>query len=163
MKRADWQDRRALQKAANLAALCRPTGALHRGVYAPVAAVPAPAPKADHYRDPVLLEMARNRPCLLLVPGICNHRLDTTVAAHQNEGKGMALKAPDNRSVWGCMACHGWLDQSGAPREQKREAFAEGLQRQMAAWRQVAMDAGEPVRFRKAARLAIEDLEGMTE
>jgi hypothetical protein len=156
-ERAEWLERREAQKAANRAALCVPAKA--RGVYAPVSEAPAPAPKDSPYRDPALMDMAKDRPCLLLVPGICNHRTDTTVTCHQNEGKGMAIKAPDNRSVWGCVACHTWLDQSGAPREQKRQAFAQGLQRQMRAWRQIAMDAGEPARFRKAARLAVEELE----
>lgn len=149
--------RREAQRAANLAALCVPSRSLRASVYG---GSTTPAPKDEPYRDDVLLLMAKDRPCLFLIPGICNHRLDTTVAAHENQGKGMGIKAPDNRSVWGCAACHiGWYDQGSAPREHKREAFAEAFQRQMRAWRQVAMDAGEPARFRRAAQRALDELE----
>ena len=129
---------------------------LHRGTYA--GGTTGAAPKDEAYRDPVLLEMARGRPCLLLVPGVCNHRQDTTVACHQNEGKGMGIKAPDSSSCWGCLACHTWYDQGPAPRRQKRMVFMGAHSRQVLAWRQVAADPAEPERFRRAARRALEHL-----
>lgn len=147
---------RAERKASNMAALCVPTRALHRGVYAPAAEVPSAAPKTKTYRDATLLEMAHGRPCLLLVPGVCNHRLDSTVACHENEGKGMAIKAPDSRSVWGCYACHTFYDQGTAPRGYKRELFAQAMQMQVQAWQEIAADRSEPERFRNAARRALE-------
>lgn len=134
---------------------------LRRGVYS--GGTTAPAPKTSAYRDPVLLEMARGRPCLLLVPAVCTHRVDQTVACHSNlsiHGKGERRKADDCYSVWGCAACHRWLDQpvghSGPSYEQKREAFIQGLQRQQAAWRQILTMIDEPERFRRAARRALE-------
>lgn len=130
---------------------------LVRGVYAPVSTVPEPKP--EPYRDPALLDMARGRPCLLLVPGVCNARIDTTVAAHSNlaeHGKGGARKADDVFSVWACFACHTWLDQGQAQARQKRFAFMGAHSRQVLAWREVASDPTEPPRFRAAALRALE-------
>jgi hypothetical protein len=121
----------------------------------------APAPKTSAYRDPALLEMARDRPCLLLVPGICNHRVDTTVAAHSNQschGKAGARKADDLFSCWSCAACHSWLDSSRADAFLKIRAFTEAHVRQIMAWKQIAADASEPARFRRAAARAVEAL-----
>jgi hypothetical protein len=117
--------------------------------------------KPEPYRDSALLEMARGRPCLLLVPGICNHRQDTTVACHSNlsvHGKAGARKADDQFSCWGCAACHEWLDRSGALAAIKEVAFMGAHSRQVLAWRMVAADAGEPERFRRAAQRALERL-----
>lgn len=117
------------------------------------------APKSEPYRDPVLLEMARGRPCLLMVPAVCNHRTDTTAAAHSNlsiHGKAGARKADDCYSVWACATCHiPWLDQGRASAEVKEAAFLEGHARQVLAWRLIAADATEPERYRAAARRAL--------
>lgn len=137
----------------------RPPATLHRGTYAGSTA--APAPKERPYRDPTLLAMAAGRPCLLLVPGNCNHRQDTTVAAHSNllaHGKGKSRKADDCYSAWGCAACHSWLDQGPAPAAQKERAFMEAHLRQVLAWREIAGNPSEPDRFRRAARRALEHL-----
>lgn len=137
---------------------------LRRGTYA--GGTTAAAPKTVAYRDPALLEMARGRPCLLLVPGICNHRVDTTVTCHSNlpqHGKAGARKADDCCSVWGCFACHAWLDQGPAPAQVKEAAFMDGLHRQALAWQQVATDASEPARFRRAAARAAQALERFKE
>lgn len=132
---------------------------LRRGTYA--GGTTGAAPKSEAYRDAALLEMARNRPCLLLVPGICNHRTDTTVACHSNlsaHGKAGARKADDCYSVWGCFACHAWLDQGRAPADLKEAAFLLGLIHQKAAWGQVTNDPAEPARFRRAAARALHHL-----
>jgi hypothetical protein len=133
---------------------------LHCGTYA--GGTTGPAPKPIAYRDPVLLEMAKDRPCLMLVPSVCNARLDTTAAAHSNwpeHGKAGARKADDCYSVWSCAACHiPWLDQGRAPGWLKRQTFMEAHARQVLAWRLIAMDRNEPERFRKAARRALEHL-----
>ena len=118
----------------------------------------AAAPKIAPLRDQALRDMAENRPCLLLVPGTCNHRTDTTVLCHENQGKGMGTKQSDERAVFGCAACHDWYDRSGAPREQKRAAFMSAHLRQVLAWRQIASDPAEPERFRRSARRALERL-----
>jgi hypothetical protein len=119
-------------------------------------------PKSAPYRDRALLDMAQGRPCLLLVPACCNHRLNTTVACHSNmgrHGKAGARKADDHFSAWGCSACHEWLDRSGAPIDIKNTVFLGAHVRQVFAWQQVAADPGEPARFRRAAQRALERLE----
>ena len=121
-----------------------------------------PAPKPVPWRCQTLLDMARNRPCLLLVPGICNYRTDTTVAAHSNwtehGGKAGARKADDCYTVWACHACHTWLDSGPAPAERKRAAFLAAHPLQVLAWRQIATDPTEPARYRRAALAALERL-----
>jgi hypothetical protein len=123
-----------------------------------------PIPKPVAQRNRALLDMAERRPCMLLVPGICNHRVDTTVACHSNlgiHGHAGARKADDQYSVWGCAACHRWLDTDrDAPAAQKEQAFMLGHARQVLAWRLVAIDLDEPERFRRAARWALQQLEG---
>ena len=150
-QRREWEQRMAARSE-------REPKPLHRlertGVYA--GGTTGPAPKTEPHRDRALLDMARGRPCLLMVPGCCNHRQDTTVACHENQGKGMALKQSDERSVWGCASCHGWYDRSGAPREQKRAAFEAAHQGQIMAWRAVAANPDEPLRFRRAAQRALD-------
>jgi hypothetical protein len=122
-----------------------------------------PAPKTVPYRDRALLDMARGRPCLLMVPGCCSHRLDTVVAAHSNwpdHGKAGARKADDCYSVAACHACHSWLDQGPAPAAQKRAQFMAAHKLQMWAWQNIAAASDEPQRFRRAARRALEHLKG---
>lgn len=117
--------------------------------------------KSEPYRDAALLDMARGRPCLMLVPGICSHRVDTVVAAHSNlsiHGKAGARKAEDAYSVWSCATCHTWLDQGPAPAEVKAAAFMAGHSLQVLAWRTVAAAPDEPLRYRKAATRALEYL-----
>lgn len=119
------------------------------------------APKLEPYRDAALLEMARGRPCLLMVPAVCSHRVDTVVAAHSNlaeHGKGLARKADDCYSAWGCACCHVWLDQGKAGAARKESTFMEAHARQVLAWRLVVLDNAEPERFRNAARRALERL-----
>lgn len=117
--------------------------------------------KPEPYRDAVLLDSARGRPCLLLVPAVCNHRLDTTVAAHSNHqehGKGMGRKADDCYVVEACAACHYWLDFGKATGAAKDAAFMAGHALQVLTWRLRATDPAEPERFRQAARRALERL-----
>ena len=158
LKKRQPADREA-EKEARRAALLTGARGLHRGTYA--GGVVASAPKPVPWRCPTLLDMARDRPCLMLVPGICNHRTDTTVAAHSNwgeHGKAKGRKADDCYSAWCCAACHTWLDQGGAPAGQKRAAFMAAHARQVLAWRQIATDPTEPARYRRAALAALERL-----
>lgn len=116
-------------------------------------------PKTVPHRNRHLLDMARGKPCLLRVPGVCQGGTDTTVAAHSNSschGKAGARKADDHYSVWSCAACHiGWLDQGAAPRSQKAAAFMAAHLRQVLEWRSIAAAAGSPVADKKAALWAL--------
>ena len=73
-------------------------------------------------------------PCLFQVAGVCNRDRATTVACHSNwgeHGKAGARRADDCYSVWGCSACHAWLDQGGSSAEVKRPIFDAALLRQI--------------------------------
>lgn len=117
--------------------------------------------KRTAYRDAALLEMARGRHCLLRIPGMCVGATETTVAAHSNllaHGKAKSRKADDCYSVFACYPCHFWLDQGAAAAVDKEAAFMAAHVRQVFAWREIAADASEPERFRKAARRALDRL-----
>jgi hypothetical protein len=97
-----------------------------------------PAPKTEAYRDPALLAMAERKPCLLQVRGVCNGRTDTTVACHSNQqmhGKAGARKADDCYTVWGCSACHEWLDRGPAIASHKEAVFRHAHARQVECWK----------------------------
>lgn len=115
-------------------------------------------PKTVAKRNRALLDMARGRQCLVRAPGVGLHPVDTTVACHSNlaeHGKAGARKADDHYSVWGCFACHTWLDQGAADAVVKAAVFDQALALQIEAWRQVASNPAEPERLRRAARWAL--------
>lgn len=121
------------------------------------------APKTVAKRNTALLDMARGRGCMLQAPYTMQHDPATTVACHGNShkfGKGKGRKAEDFYSVWGCFECHTWLDQSGASKEEKERVFHFGMFRQILAWEQIAVSETEPVKYRNAARWALDSLEG---
>lgn len=71
---------------------------------------------ANFRREPIrsqrLLDSARDQPCTMEVPRVCNRDPSTTVSAHiHDETFGFAIKADDCSSVHACAACHTWLDQ----------------------------------------------------
>lgn len=150
------KDREA-KRAAQRAALLVPSRSLHRGTYSGGVSGEA-VPKSQPLRDQALRDMAEGRPCMFLIPAVCNVRQETTVLCHENQGKGTGTKQSDERAAWGCAACHEWYDRSGAPREAKRAAFMGAHSRQVLAYRVVATDPSEPERFRNAARRALERL-----
>jgi hypothetical protein len=120
-----------------------------------------PAPKSEAKRNQALREMAQGRKCLLRVFDLCTGDTAMTVACHSNwseHGKAGARKADDTYMVWGCGACHRWLDQGPAKAEVKRARFTLAHMDQVIEWRRVASDPGEPVRFRKAAQWALDEL-----
>lgn len=122
---------------------------------------PTPCPKPEAHRNPVLLAMARDKPCLLRVPGQCVGGTETTVAAHSNwacHGKGGARKADDQYTVWGCAGCHHWLDRMAAPKATKQAAFMRAHADQVLQWRRIAQDTTEKPRDRAAALWALERL-----
>lgn len=127
----------------------------------PVADSVVAVPKEAPGRNRALLDMAQGRRCLLLAVECCEGASGlSTVACHQNEGKGMAQKQSDEKSVFGCRPCHEWLDRSGAPRAEKRRAFDAAHIMQVVEWRRIEQDPSEPERFRKAARWALDRIEG---
>ncbi len=130
-----------------------------RGTYAGTTTVPLAKPRAR--RRARVLQLARGMPCLLQVPEVCNRDRTTTVACHSNwseHGKAGARRADDCYSVWGCSACHAWLDQGGSGAEVKRPIFDTALLRQIEWWERVAADPARPEPDRRAARWAIDQL-----
>lgn len=140
--------------AAPLRALLRPVNATQ------VTAVFRTVPKTVEYRNPHLLTLAKDMPCLLRVPDVCMGNTETTVACHSNlgvHGKAGARKADDHYSVWGCMACHRWLDQDKRPSyEEKAETFMAAHARQVLQWRKMAVDSGRARRDREAVQWALQ-------
>lgn len=133
---------------------------LRRGTYA-VMGNPVSAPKPEAHRNPRLLSMARGRPCLFRVDGVCNFNPETTVAAHSNwacHGKSGARKADDHYSAWSCSACHSWLDQGRADGELKKTAFMLAHLSQVDEWRRIAMLASSAPADRRAAQWALDHL-----
>lgn len=70
------------------------------------------------------LQACRGHRCYLVVPGVCSSYPGdpTVVPCHSNQakhGKGMAHKALHKFTVPGCMACHAWIDQGPASKEEK--------------------------------------------
>lgn len=105
--------------------------------------------------------MARGMPCLLQVPGVCCHDRATVVCCHSNlsiHGKAGARKADDHYSVWGCAACHSWLDRGPAPKAEKYSAFMAAHLRQVLEWRAIAFDPASAPRDRSAALWALDRL-----
>jgi hypothetical protein len=116
------------------------------------------APKTVELRNGPLLAMAEKRDCLLRVPGVCSFDVLTTVACHSNQGvhgKAGARKADDHYSVWGCWACHAWLDQDGIEYEIRVERFAAAMLLQIEQWQIVAASLTESESNRRAARWAL--------
>lgn len=138
-----------------------PTRSLHRGTYGP--AKITPQPKSHPKRNTALLDMAEGRSCLLCPPGQCRCTPGSTVAAHSNlsiHGKAKGRKADDCYSVWAGHEAHAWLDQSAASAREKEAVFMAAHLRQVLEWRRIAVDPSEPERFRRAARWAVEQIDG---
>ncbi|MBB1599500.1 DUF1364 domain-containing protein [Variovorax sp. UMC13] len=118
-------------------------------------------PKPEAHRNPYLLAMARGKPCLFRLPGICNFDPATTVACHSNlgaHGKAGARKADDEYSAWGCFNCHRWLDQGSADGTRKQLAFMSAHLAQVCEWRAIAGSAAADPKDRTAAQWALDHL-----
>lgn len=105
-----------------------------------------------------LRDFAKGQPCMLQVPGHCNHNKATTVGCHSNwaeHGKGERRKADDHYMVWGCSGCHSWLDQLGASKEEKKSAFNAALVRQVAEYKKSLSCKNLPARFSLAIKWAL--------
>jgi hypothetical protein len=118
-------------------------------------------PKTEPHRNQALLDMARDKLCLLRVPMVCTNEQTTTVACHGNwpdHGKAGARKADDEYSVWGCYACHTWLDTGRESAESKRAIFDKAHQLQVDRWTRISEDPTANPRDQKAARWALDQL-----
>lgn len=165
MKRSKPMARRWIRRreGLNVPVNDRPMAPLQRLERAPnyAGSTACAMPKTIPQRNRRLLDLAEGKPCLLLVPGCCNHRTDTTVACHSNlsiHGKAGRRKADDHFSVFGCAACHWWLDFGPAPEERKTAVFLAGMERQLLAWEQIEADPQQAPSDRRAARWALERL-----
>jgi hypothetical protein len=119
-------------------------------------------PKTVKQENRTLLDMAKGQRCLLQVPGTCSGDTATTVACHSNwsvHGKAGARKADDQYTVYGCFACHTWLDQGPAPAAEKIERFAAAHRWMVAIWLDIVagMQPSTP-RERRAAQWALDRL-----
>lgn len=79
-----------------------------------------------------LRDYARDKPCMVRLPGICNFNTATTVLAHErvNGLSGTGLKAPDIFAAWCCSACHDVVDgrvESELSYEARRLALSDGV------------------------------------
>lgn len=166
MPRGTGFKRPEFASAPRLAPDCKPLAPLRpvvrRGTYAAPPVAAEAIPKTPRREIPHLLTMARGKPCLFLLAGICNRNPETTVAAHSNwaqhGGKGGARKADDCYSAWACFACHTWLDSGPTDSEKKRMAFMFAHLSQVNHWRRIAADPTSNPRDRAAAQLALDHL-----
>jgi hypothetical protein len=78
-----------------------------------------------------LRNLARGRPCMIRMPGVCNGNPETTVLCHLRMAgiTGMSLKANDLLGAWGCSECHRYVDTHGID---GRTALLEGMARTQA-------------------------------
>lgn len=78
-----------------------------------------------------LRKLAKDKPCMIRVPGICNRTPETTVLAHLRMIglSGAGLKAADWFAAWACSDCHDYVDNRRyrALPEERRLALLEGV------------------------------------
>lgn len=76
---------------------------------------------------------ARNQPCQIRLPGICNRNPETVVLAHYRMAGscGMGIKPPDWQAAYACSACHDEIDRRTRHLDEEtvRLAHAEGVMR----------------------------------
>lgn len=56
-----------------------------------------------------ITKSARNQPCLIRIPGVCNGVDETTVLCHLNGG-GMGMKRASYEAAYACNKCHDAID-----------------------------------------------------
>lgn len=134
---------------------------LRHGTYASPDVRIRTLPKPEAHRNPHLLAMARGRPCLFRVPGVCCFDDSTSVACHSNlliHGKAKSRKADDCYVATGCFTCHVWLDQGPADGTTKELAFMSAHLAQVCEWRAIAGSATADPKDRLAAQWALDHL-----
>lgn len=133
---------------------------LHRGTY--TGGTLAAAPKTIAHRNQRLLDLARGKPCLLCIEGVCCGDSATVVACHSGSskhGKAGARKADDQYSVWGCATCHRWLDEGPGHGWIGELAFESAHARQVAEWSRMVGNMAVPPADRRAIHWALALLE----
>jgi len=77
-----------------------------------------------------LRKLARDKPCQIRAPGICNHDPATTVLCHLPSG-GMGMKSHDLIATWGCSNCHDAIDgrRYSLERDFREKLALEGMRR----------------------------------
>ncbi|WP_454731475.1 MULTISPECIES: hypothetical protein [Cupriavidus] len=90
--------------------------------------VPSPFKKKRPKRRPMAERRyalaCRGEPCYLLIPGALDHK--NVVPCHSNQqihGKGMGIKADDEKTVPGCGWCHRAIDQGSWLTKEERRAY----------------------------------------
>ena len=80
-----------------------------------------------------LRKLARDKPCMVRLPGICCGDPATTVLAHVRLPglSGMGIKAWDGHGAWCCHTCHAYADTHHD--DATKVAFYEGVLRTQAA------------------------------
>lgn len=81
-------------------------------------------------RSDAIRKAARNQPCALRLPGVCNFNDETTVLAHlPSTAKGMGTKSSDLHGVFACSSCHDAMDRGThqMPYEDIQEAMLDAL------------------------------------
>jgi hypothetical protein len=79
--------------------------------------------------------LARDKPCMIRIPGYCCHDPHTTVLCHYGLAgmSGGAFKAPDTCGAWGCNVCHDIVDERKRDHpfteDEIHRMFAEGVLR----------------------------------
>lgn len=92
--------------------------------------VPSPFKKKGKKRRPIaqrrFTEACRSEPCYLLIPGAPDHK--NVVPCHSNQlmhGKGLSIKADDEKTVPGCGWCHHQIDQGNRLTKEERRTYWE--------------------------------------
>jgi hypothetical protein len=86
-----------------------------------------------------LRNAAKDQPCLIRIPGYCNHDASTSCLCHSNlagEG-GMGMKANDIQAAIGCSGCHDVIDgrvQTHFTRDEIKAMFGDGVIRTLGVW-----------------------------
>lgn len=91
--------------------------------------------KTRRHESRHLCDSARGQPCLVRLPGICNHDPATTVLAHLNGG-GMGTKHSDLMGAFACSACHDEIDRKTmlCNADYVKLAHLEGMVRTQQIW-----------------------------
>jgi hypothetical protein len=87
-----------------------------------------------------LRKVAKDKPCMVRLPDVCNHNNETTVLAHirMTGISGMGIKADDLLGAWACSACHDAIDRRShmdLDRDYVRLSHLEGMARTISALR----------------------------
>lgn len=104
--------------------------------------------KRPYVRSQKARDAARGQDCTLRLPFHCNGDPSTTVLCHSNrgaDGKGMGIKASDDRAAFGCSSCHDALDgraplRGGLTRAMVEEEFDRAVAETVAILRSRGID-----------------------